>query len=137
MRRRTGGGSIARSRWSGSSSPGCPRFQAWTRSSRRRSDDRGASAEPTLRAVETADRWRLDGVSPFVSGWGLIDVVHTAARVDDEIVWLIVDAAESESLRVDRLALVALNATATVRVTYDGHAVPLDRVTGRHPSGGT
>jgi hypothetical protein len=48
----------------------------------------------------------LDGVSPFVSGWGLIDVVHTAARAgDDEVVWLIVDA---EQLRVERLQLVAL-----------------------------
>src|SRR5579864_9449432 len=35
----------------------------------------GALPEPTLRAAETADGWRLDGSSPFVSGWGLIDVV--------------------------------------------------------------
>jgi alkylation response protein AidB-like acyl-CoA dehydrogenase len=96
----------------------------------------GALTEPTLRAEETADGWRLDGYSPFVSGWGLIDVVHTAARAGEEIVWFIVDAAEAESVRVERLALVALNATATVRVTYDGHVVPVDRVTVRHPSGG-
>ncbi len=79
----------------------------------------------------------LDGVSPFLSGWGLVDVVHTAARTaDGEIVWSIVDAVEGDSLRVDRLPLVALNATVTVRATFDGLRVTADRVTGRHPAGG-
>lgn len=50
--------------------------------------------------------------------------------------WLIVDAVENTSLRVERLHLVALNATATVRATFDGLAVPGDRLSGRHPAGG-
>src|SRR5436190_351123 len=50
----------------------------------------GALPQPALHARAVEGGWQLDGVSPFVSGWGLIDVVHTAVRAGDEIVWLIV-----------------------------------------------
>lgn len=96
----------------------------------------GATPQPTLHASATAGGWILEGVSPFLSGWGAIDVVHTAARLGDQVVWLVVDAKESDALRTDRLRLVALDATATVRATFDGLAVPGDRVTARHPAGG-
>jgi len=96
----------------------------------------GALPGPTLHARADAAGWSLDGISPFVSGWGRIDVVHVAARADADVVWLIVDARESESLHVERLRLVALDATATVRATFSGLRVPLDRETGRHPAGG-
>ena len=97
----------------------------------------GALPQPTLRASRTADGWRLDGFSPFVSGWGRIDVVHTATRTEDgNVVWLIVDAAEGPSLGVQRLRLVALDATATVRADFSGLVVPEDRVTAIHPFGG-
>jgi alkylation response protein AidB-like acyl-CoA dehydrogenase len=97
----------------------------------------GVLPQPTLHARADRDGWLLDGTSPFVSGWGRIDVVHTAARVGAEVVWLIVDAQESPELQVERLRLAALDATATVRASFDGLAVPGDRVTGRHPAGGT
>ena len=96
----------------------------------------GALPQPLLRARPEGDGWLLDGVSPFVSGWGRIDVVHTAARVGDEVVWLIVDAQEGGELRVERLRLAVLDATATVRATFDGLRINGDRVTGRHPAGG-
>jgi alkylation response protein AidB-like acyl-CoA dehydrogenase len=97
----------------------------------------GALPQPTLRARREDETWVLDGVSPFLSGWGLIDVVHTAARTpDDEIVWLIVDAEQSGALSVERLRLVALDATATVRATFGGLRVPAERQTARHPAGG-
>ncbi|MGN6792667.1 MAG: hypothetical protein ACTHJW_09790, partial [Streptosporangiaceae bacterium] len=97
----------------------------------------GALPKPSLRAVADGDGWLLDGVSPFVSGWGRIDVVHAAARTEeDEIIWLIVDAAESDALGVERLVLAALNATATVRVRFNRLRVPADRVTGTHPASG-
>ena len=78
----------------------------------------GMLPRPPLRASPDAGGWRLDGVAPFVSGWGRIDVIHVAARAGDEIVWLLVDAAEGPSVRAERLKLAALNATATVRVTF-------------------
>ena len=89
---------------------------------------------PRLVARETDDGWIFDGGSPFVSGWGRIDVVHTAARTDDaRLVWAFVDAVESETLEVEPLRLVALNATATVRTTFRAHAVHAERVTSVSP----
>lgn len=97
----------------------------------------GALAQPTLRARRIAAGWALDGLSPFVSGWDRIDVVHTAARTeDDQVVWLLVDGAEGPGLQVERLQLAALNATNTVRVSFDGLAIPDERVTAMHPAGG-
>ena len=96
----------------------------------------GATPQPTLHASATDGGWILDGTSPFISGWGAIDVVHTAARLGNEVVWLVVDARESDALRTDRLRLVALDATATVRATFHSLAVPGDRVTARNPAGG-
>jgi alkylation response protein AidB-like acyl-CoA dehydrogenase len=96
----------------------------------------GALPQPTLRARPDGENWLLDGVSPFVSGWGRVDVLHAAARVGDEIVWLLVDATAGPSLRADRMQLAALNATATVRVTFEQLPVAADRVAGRHPVGG-
>jgi alkylation response protein AidB-like acyl-CoA dehydrogenase len=97
----------------------------------------GALPTPSLRATADGDDWRLDGVSPFVSGWGRIDVVHAAARTEsDNIIWLIVDAAENDAIRAERIRLAALNATATVRVTFSGLPVTADRVTGRYPAVG-
>jgi alkylation response protein AidB-like acyl-CoA dehydrogenase len=98
----------------------------------------GALPRPTLRAEPEPEGqgWRLDGVSPFVSGWGRIDVIHAAARgADGEIVWLLVDAAEGPALRAERLRLAALDATATVTVSFDRLPVPADRVTSKHPPG--
>jgi alkylation response protein AidB-like acyl-CoA dehydrogenase len=97
----------------------------------------GALPQPTLHASRAAGGWRLDGFSPFVSGWNRVDVLHTATRTEnDEVVWLIVDATEGSALAVERLRLVALNATATVRADFSGLIVPDDRVTAIHPFGG-
>ena len=97
----------------------------------------GALPQPTLHASRVDGGWRLDGFSPFVSGWDRVDVLHTATRTEhDEVVWLIVDAAEGPALAVERLRLIALNATATVRVDFSGPIVPDDRVTAIHAFGG-
>jgi alkylation response protein AidB-like acyl-CoA dehydrogenase len=95
----------------------------------------GALPKPSLRAVPHAGGWLLDGTSPFVSGWGRIDVMHAAARTaGDDIVWLIVDATENDAIRAEPLRLVALNATSTMRVTFTSARVSADRVTGTHPA---
>ena len=95
----------------------------------------GALPRPTLRARQTAGGWVLDGVSPFVSGWGRIDVVHAAARTaDDQIAWLLVDAVESPSQRAEPLRLAALNATGTVRLTFTELPVAAAALTGQNPA---
>jgi alkylation response protein AidB-like acyl-CoA dehydrogenase len=87
-----------------------------------------------LTARETGGGWAFDGSSPFVSGWGRIDVVHTAARTEDRrVVWALVDAAETATLAVERVELAALNATATVRATFRARPVPAGRVTSVSP----
>jgi hypothetical protein len=97
----------------------------------------GVLPRPTVHALADEDGWVVDGVSPFVSGWGRIDVIHLAARTaDDQIVWLIADAAEGPALRAERLHLTALNATATARVTFTQLRVGADRVTDLHPASG-
>jgi alkylation response protein AidB-like acyl-CoA dehydrogenase len=86
--------------------------------------------KPLLVALEAGDDWSLSGVSPFVSGWGRIDVIHTSARTEDgRLIWALVDAEERETLSVERLELVALDATATVRASFLDHIVPATRVT--------
>lgn len=83
-----------------------------------------------LRAARASGGWSLTGASPWVSGWGRIDVLHTAALAEDgSTVWLLVDAREGPGLRVERPALVALNATATVNAHFNEHFVPHDRTT--------
>jgi alkylation response protein AidB-like acyl-CoA dehydrogenase len=84
---------------------------------------------PALRARETDGGWLFGGVSPFLSGWGRIDVIHAAARTDDgRLVWAFVDARAGETLTVQRLSLAALNATATMRADFYEHPVPQERV---------
>jgi alkylation response protein AidB-like acyl-CoA dehydrogenase len=87
----------------------------------------GANA---VRAQRSSHGWTLTGSVPWVTGWGLVDVVHVAALDDDgDVVWLLVDAARGPSMRAERQALVACDASGTVTVTFDGHAVAGDRTT--------
>jgi len=85
--------------------------------------------EVRLRAEPVGDGWVVEGTSPWVSGWGLIDVVFVAARgPDDTLVWLIVDAVEREGLTADRQHLGAVDASVTVTAHFAGVAVAADRL---------
>ena len=108
---------------------------ALSRGERRAGLAGAASPGPAqLVARETAGGWIFDGVAPFVSGWGRIDAAHTAARTEDgRVVWALVDARESSTLSVERLGLVALNATATVRAGFRAHHAPAERITSVSP----
>jgi alkylation response protein AidB-like acyl-CoA dehydrogenase len=85
-----------------------------------------------LRAHPSSYGWTLHGAVPWVTGWGLVDVVHVAALDDDGgVVWLLVDAARGPSMRVERQRLVACDASGTATVSFEGHAVPGERATSR------
>jgi alkylation response protein AidB-like acyl-CoA dehydrogenase len=86
---------------------------------------------PRLRAAPNpAGGWLLSGESPWVSGWGLVDVLHVAARTpDDDVVWQIVDAVERPGVRATRLRTVAADAASTVRLEFAGLPVPAGRQT--------
>ena len=84
---------------------------------------------PRLRAEPTATGWRLDGTSPWVTGWGRVDVLRVAARtVDGRIAELVVDAVEQPGLTAVRQRLVAVDASATVTLGFDGVEVPAERL---------
>lgn len=85
-----------------------------------------------LRAVPADDGWQLHGTVPWVTGWGLVDVVHVAALdPDGAVVWLLADAAEAPTLRAEPLRLTAVQASRTVTLSFAGHRVRGDRVTSR------
>jgi alkylation response protein AidB-like acyl-CoA dehydrogenase len=81
-----------------------------------------------LRAVHSDEGWILNGNAPWVSGWGVVDVLFITARgPDDTVVSCIVDARDQPGLTVTPHELSALNATATVRLDFDGLLVNPDR----------
>ena len=88
---------------------------------------------PSLTAAPVLGGYVLDGATPLVTGWGLIDVVHVAARLGEDIVWLLVDATESPTISVTPVELAAVNASATVSVRFSGHSVPESRLTQIQP----
>lgn len=87
------------------------------------------AGKPGLRATSSSDGWTFAGTAPFVSGWGGVDVLHTAAATEDgRLVWALLDAS-ADTITVTGLDLVALNATRTVRLHFQNHTVPTERVT--------
>jgi alkylation response protein AidB-like acyl-CoA dehydrogenase len=89
---------------------------------------------PLLRARPDGGGWRLDGEAPWVTGWGLTDLLLVAARgPDGDIVSLILDAAAQPGLTVTRERLAAVNASVTVRLGFDGVLVPGERWAGQVP----
>ncbi len=89
---------------------------------------------PILRATRTpAGDVLLDGEAPWVSGWGLVDVVLVAARIDDAVVSTLVDARDAPTLQVEHLRLVGANASGTVTLRFRDHLVPAERVVGTEP----
>jgi hypothetical protein len=59
---------------------------------------------PMLRAEPAAGGWRLDGTAPWVTGWGLVD-----------------------------LLLIAVDASVTVKLGFDGLRVPAERFVSQVP----
>ncbi len=91
---------------------------------------------PLLRARAVPGGYALDGTAPWVTGWDMIDVVHTLARDDsDNIVAALLPAKASDSLAADPLDLVAVNASRTVELSFAGHFVPAEQVSLVMPHG--
>ena len=95
-----------------------------------------------LRVRHSGSDFVLDGTVPWVTGWGMIDVLYVAARDADDVVhFLLMDAPDvpasgdtvAPTLRTETQRLVALQASNTVNVTFDGHLVPGDRLVSTTP----
>ncbi len=87
------------------------------------------AGEPAVTAVELPGGYEVSGTAPLVTGWGLVDVVHVAARTGGDIAWLLVDAEEAPTLVTRRLQLTAVDASATVVLSLYRHFVPESRLT--------
>ena len=93
----------------------------------------GLRPDAPLRARADGDGWVVDGVAPWVTGWGLTDLIQVAARTaEDEVVWLLIDL-PSPGVTHQPHRLLAVNASATVTLTFEGVQVEGDRLTHRHP----
>jgi len=89
---------------------------------------------PPVVLAELADHgWIVSGSAPWVTGWDRIDLVVVGARSGDDVVWLLVDAVASDTMRADRLRLAALDASATVELHFSAHVVPASRVIAIEP----
>jgi alkylation response protein AidB-like acyl-CoA dehydrogenase len=78
-----------------------------------------------LKATETKDGWRLDGEAPWVSGWGIVDVLFlTARQSDDTVVSFVMEANEISGLEATRHQLSAMNASSTVQLAFTDFHVP-------------
>lgn len=87
---------------------------------------------PALVATPGTNGWVVNGTAPWVTGWQRIDLVHVAAmRADDpaQLIWMLIDAIDSDRLISQRLDLLAVNASSTVSLEFRDVQVPFDRVT--------
>jgi alkylation response protein AidB-like acyl-CoA dehydrogenase len=76
----------------------------------------------------------LDGAVPWVTGWGLVDVVLLAARDEGDVVHLLwADAVAGPTLEASSRELVAVTASSTVRLALRGHRLPADRLVAAVP----
>lgn len=71
----------------------------------------------------------LSGETPWVTGWGLVDVLLVGAVDDRGLLHVfLTDAAGSDSLVAHPTELVAVQASRTVSLRFADHFVPADRV---------
>lgn len=91
---------------------------------------------PSASACRRPDgSWVLDGSAPWVTGWGLIDVVMVGARCGDDVVWLLLDARADEAAgyAATPVDLATMQASSTYELRWAGLEVPAERVVGVEP----
>lgn len=88
---------------------------------------------PRLRAERVEGGYLLDGEAPFVSGWGVIDLLQLCARDGDTVISAIIDPVAGEQLEVQSLDLVAAQGTSTVHLGFTRYFLADERVYGKTP----
>lgn len=91
---------------------------------------------PRMRAERVDDGWRLSGHAPFVSGWGVVDIIQFSAGdiESGDIVAGIVDATPQPGITtVIPQDLFVADASHTVALEVDGLVITGDRIVSRVP----
>jgi alkylation response protein AidB-like acyl-CoA dehydrogenase len=89
---------------------------------------------PRLTAHPTDSGWLLNGNSPWVSGWGIVDELAVLARTaTNEVATFVLDARERDGIGVTPLHLSAMNASATVTLTFHDVRIPSEQYVGSVP----
>ena len=91
---------------------------------------------PRLWAVATAGGWLITGDAPFVTGWGIIDMLLISARdvaggPEGAIVSGLVSAEAGGGITVEELHLVAAAASNTVQLRFEDYFLPAEKVTAK------
>ncbi|HEX5370678.1 MAG TPA: acyl-CoA dehydrogenase family protein [Dehalococcoidia bacterium] len=78
---------------------------------------RAGRAQVTARRVDGG--WLLNGDLPFVTGWGVVDLLMVAARTEDDqrVISALLAAQPSQMAGAEPLRLIAANSTGTVRLS--------------------
>jgi alkylation response protein AidB-like acyl-CoA dehydrogenase len=92
---------------------------------------------PRLWASATQGGWLLNGEAPFVTGWGIVDVLLVSARntvtaqgkSTGRIVSGVIAASAGPGITVERLQMVAAQGSNTVRLYFADYALPGEKVT--------
>jgi len=89
----------------------------------------GIRTPTPLRVRPAAGGYLIDGQVPWVTGWGMVDTLYLAALDADGVVhFLLADAGPAVTVSAVTQRLVAVQASATVNLTYRDHPVPADRL---------
>lgn len=88
---------------------------------------------PLLWATPTGDGWQVHGESPFVTGWGIVDVLLISARdvaggPEGTIVSGLVPAVAGGGITAEELSLIAAQGSNTVRLRFEDFFLPAGRV---------
>lgn len=86
---------------------------------------------PLLWARRVEGGYVVDGIAPFVTGWGIVDILLVSARdeFDNSIVHSLVRASDAPGMSIEELPLIAARGSNTVRIAFDGFIIPDTHVT--------
>lgn len=91
---------------------------------------------PRMHARRVGGGWALSGEAPFVSGWGIVDILQVSAgdvETGDVLSGIVAATPQPGIERIELHDLVAANGTRTVSLLVDGLLLPDEAIVARVP----